>query len=246
MLTDNTILVLAVAGVLMLLAAIQLFLAVRHDRAVAAAGPIEELAVYDKRLQEKQRIMDDLEDELAKRREAMAVTADLQAEVDGLRRQKEELLTEWESLRERREEVSAVRREIEEATIERQTLEAEMAPLRAEYLEIKERLDKAEDLIGRIDALKREHGEIAAEVEEFHETLQKLEEAEDKVSRLEARGHELETAAATLEGRIAAQEQELGEARARVASEREAMAETQTEHGRLSAETAVHAQELRG
>ena len=87
MLTDNTILVLAIAGVLMLLAVVQLFLAARHDRAVMAAGPIEELAVYEKRLEEKQRLMDVLEAEVEKRREAMAVVADLQAEVDGLRRQ---------------------------------------------------------------------------------------------------------------------------------------------------------------
>lgn len=245
MLTDNTVLVLVVAGVLMLLAAIQLFLAVRYDRAVAAAGPIEELAVYDKRLEEKQRLIDDLEDELAKRREAIAVSADLQAEVDGLRRQKEELLAEWESMRERREEVAAVRSEIEEATIERLTLEAEMGPLRAEYLQIKEKLEKAEDLVNRIETLKREHGEIAAEVEELRDTLRKLADAENRVSQLETRSHELEKISATLEGRITAQEQELGEARARVATEREALAETQTEHGRIGAEAAAQAQEVR-
>ena len=122
MLTDNTILVLATAGVLILLALVQLFLAARHDRAVTAAGPIEELAVYEERIRAKQNIMDDLEAELEKRREAMAVVADIQAEVDGLRRQKEELLTEWESLRERRDEVAAVRKETEEAVVERQQL----------------------------------------------------------------------------------------------------------------------------
>ena len=49
MLTDNTILALGTAGVLILLALVQLFLAARHDRAVMAAEPIEELSVYEER-----------------------------------------------------------------------------------------------------------------------------------------------------------------------------------------------------
>lgn len=245
MLTDNTILVLAIAGVLILLALVQLFLAARHDRAVTAAGPIEELAVYEKRLEEKQRLMDDLEDELEKRREAMAVVADLQAEVDGLRRQKEELLAEWESLRERRDEVAAVRQETEAAVIERQQLETELVPLRAEYLAIKERLEKAEELVVRIDALKREHEEISRQVDDLREKKRELEEAEDRISRLEVRAKELETTNARLEGQKSSRESELGELSARVASEREALAQTQTEHGRVGAEVAAQAQEIR-
>lgn len=245
MLTDNTILVLAIAGVLILLALVQLFLAARHDRAVTAAGPIEELSVYEKRLEEKQRLMDDLEAELEKRREAMAVVADIQAEVDGLRRQKEELLTEWESLRERRDEVAAVRRETEEAVVERQQLETEIAPLRAEYLAIKERLEQAEDLLARIDSLKREHSEISAQVEDLRDKKRELEEAEDRVSRLQTRALELEATNSRLEGRHAAQESELGALEARVASEREALASVQSEHGRADAEVAALNQEAR-
>ncbi len=112
----------------------------------------------------KQNTIDDLEAELVKRREAMAVVADLQAEVDGLRRQKEELLAEWESRRERREEVAAVRKETENAVIERQRLEAEIAPLRAEYLAVKEQLEKAEELVGRIGTLKLKVGRAGQSV----------------------------------------------------------------------------------
>lgn len=245
MLTDNTILVLAIAGVLILLALVQLFLAARHDRAVTAAGPIEELAVYEKRLEEKRRLMDDLEDELEKRRQAMSVVADLQAEVDGLRRQKEELLAEWESLRERRDEVAAVRQETEAAIVERQQIEIEIAPLRAEYLTIKEKLEKAEELLGRIDALKREHEEISGQVEKLRDKKRELEDAEDRISRLEAQAKVLETDNAQLKGRKSSHETELGELNARVASEREALAQTQTEHGRVGAEVAAQAQDLR-
>ena len=245
MLTNNTILVLAIAGVLILLAVVQLLLAARHDRAVTAAGPIEELAVYERRIEEKQRLIDELENELEKRRQAMAVVADLQAEVDGLRRQKEELLAEWESLRERRDEVAAVRQETEAAVVERQQIEAEIAPLRAEYIAIKERLEKAEELLGRTEALKREYDEISGQVDELRDKKRELEEAEDRISRLESRAQELETANSRLEGRKASEESELGNLQARVASEREALALAQTEHGRLGADLAAQGQEVR-
>ncbi len=245
MLTDNTLVVLAIAGALILLAIVQLALAARHDRAVTAAGPIEELAVYEKRLEEKQRLMDDLEAELEKRREAMAVVADLQVEVDGLRRQKEELLSEWESLRERREEVAAVRQETEAAVIERQQLEAEIAPLRAEFLEVKERLERAEELVGRIEALKSEHDRISESLEGLRDKQRDLEEAEVRVDRLEARAKDLETETARLEGRKTSQETELAELNTRIASERETLAHAQTEQGRVAAEIAAHSQEVR-
>ena len=245
MITDNTLLVFIIVGVLALLAILQITLAVRQDRLVSAAGPIEELAVYEKRLEEKQRLMDDLEEELAKRREAMAVVADIGAEVDGLRRQKEELLAEWTAMDAKREEVQALRREIEDAVIERQSLESEIAPLRAEYLSVKERLEKAEELVGRIDALTSEHTDITAKVEAMRDELRRLEEAEARVAHLEDREKTLEADGARLEGRIASQKDELADVGARLSREREAMAEAQSDHGRIEAQTAVEKLELR-
>ncbi|TCP41365.1 McrB family protein [Rhodovulum marinum] len=245
MITDNTLIVFIIVGALALLAIVQITLAIRQDRLVSAAGPIEELAVYEKRLEEKQRLMDDLEEELAKRREAMAVVADIGAEVDGLRRQKEELLAEWNAMGDKREEVQAMRREIEDVVIERQSLEAELAPLRAEYLSVKERLEKAEELVGRIDALTNEHAEISGKVEAMRGELRRLEEAEARVARLEDRGNELEADCARLEGRIASQNDELAELTARVAKARDALAEVQSEHSRTEAQSAAEKVELR-
>ncbi len=245
MLTDNTLLVLIIAGILMLVAIIQVFLAARHDRAVTAAGPIEELAVYEKRLEEKQRLMDDLEHEVEKRREAMAVVADLGAEVDGLRRQKEDLLTEWESLREKRDEVQTVRREIEEAMVERQALESELAPLRAEFLSIKDTLHKADELVRGIGALKEEHQALSEKIASMRSEMQKLEDAEARVEALGVRERDLETSCSRLDGRIASQMDALDEMSTRVGKERDALAEVQTEHGRVVAQTAAEALELR-
>lgn len=239
MMTDNTLIVLAVAALLIVLAVVQLILAMRHDRAVTAAGPIEELAVYDRRIAEKQSLTDELEQELEKRRAAMAVVADLGAEVEGLRRQKEELQIEWDSLGARREEVQALRRETEEAMVERQTIEAEIAPLRAEYLAIKDRLEKAEGLVDRIDSLTRDHQAMTDKVEELRGQLQRLQEAEARVQRLEAQHAELETENARLEGRSAAQISGLEELGARIAQERSALATAQTDHGQITAEIAA-------
>ncbi|MCA1775596.1 MAG: hypothetical protein LC676_08310 [Loktanella sp.] len=245
MITDNTLLVFIIAGVVALLAVILVTLAIRHDRIVSAAGPIEELTVYEKRLEEKQRLMDDLEEELAKRREAMTVVADIGSEVDGLRRQKEELLAEWNAMNEKREEVQAMRREIEDVVIERQSLEAEIAPMRAEYLAVKERLEKAEELVGRIDTLTAEHDKISAKVESMRDELRRLEEAEARVARLEDREKSLQADCARLEGQATSQRYELAELIARVSKEREALAEAHSEHTRIEAQTAAEKLELR-
>ncbi|MGB0440052.1 MAG: chromosome segregation ATPase-like protein, partial [Paracoccaceae bacterium] len=160
MLTDNTLIALGIAGAVVALTLILMALTLRYARAVAAAGRIEELAVYDRQLEEKRGLMRDLEEELEKQ----STVADISAEVDGLRRQRDELLTEWESLRARREEVQAVRQDAETAMIERQALEAELIPMRAEYLAIKADLDQARDLTTRIATLNIEHQSLSDQV----------------------------------------------------------------------------------
>lgn len=243
--TDIILVVFVVAASLALLALVQLFLASRHDRAITAAGPIEELAIYDKRLEEKKLLMADLEEEIEKRREAMAVVADLGAEVDGLRRQKEDLLEEWEQLRERRDEVQAVRQEIEDAMTERLSLESELAPLRTEYLAIKERLEKAEDLVALIDRLTTELHALSEQVDAKRDTLRRLGEAEAEIGRLTDRQHELESSSAQLEGRIQAQSSEMEELSTRITAERETLADSLADHGRVEAELAAVTLELR-
>ncbi|MCB6179020.1 chromosome segregation ATPase-like protein [Rhodobacter sp. Har01] len=243
--TDIILVVFVVAVSLVLLAMVQLFLASRHDRAITAAGPIEELAIYAKRLEEKRLLMADLEEEIEKRREAMAVVADLGAEVDGLRRQKEDLLEEWEQLRQRRDEVLGVRQEVEAALTERMALESEIAPLRAEFNSIKERLEKAEVLVGQIDRLTADHHAIAEKVEAMRDELHRLEDAEKQVEILTDRKHELEGACARIEGRVQAQADELEEVSTRVAAERATLADAQARHGGIEAELAAISLELR-
>lgn len=243
--TDIILVVFVMAGSLILLALVQLFLAARHDRAITAAGPIEELAIYEKRLEEKKLLMADLEEEIEKRREAMAVIADLGAEVDGMRRQKEDLLEEWEQLRERREEVLAVRQEIEAAMTERLALESELAPLRAEYLALKERLAKAEELVGQIGRLEAEYREISDKVESLRDDLHRLEDAERQLVALKQRLQDLEKTSAQLDGLIAGKRTDFESAHARVTSEQEALAKAHADHAKMEAELAAATLEVR-
>ena len=245
MLTDNTLVVFFIAGAVALLAFVQIILAVRHDRVVTAEGPAMKLSQYEQVIEQKRALMLDLEDELAKRREALAAVADIGADVDGLRRQKEELLTEWETLSEKRQEVQAVREEIEQAMTERMSLEAEIAPLREEFLAVKERLEKAETLVGRIEALTAEHEQISEKIASLQTEMVKLREAEERVKQLLDREAELELTCSRLEGRLHSQNDTMEEVSTRLSREREALAEAQSEHGKLEAQIAAEVLEER-
>ncbi|MBV7380592.1 McrB family protein [Maritimibacter dapengensis] len=245
MLTATTLLVFVVAAVLVLLAIVMLFLANRYDQVITAQGPIATIDELKAQIDGKTNTLADLEAELDKRREAIAVVADVQVEVEALRRQKEELLLEWQSLEERRKEVQEFRLETEQAQVERLNLEAELAPMREEYNALKSRLEKAEDLIARIESLTREHGELLDMVQGMRDELRRLEEAEARVAALEERSRDLEAENARLEGRMTARESEIAEVQSRLGQEREALAAAQADHGRAGAEIAAAGQELR-
>lgn len=136
MLTGNPLLVLIVVGILAFLAVIQFWLATRHDHAISIQGPLEEERAIFARIAEKRATLADIEHDLQKRREALAVVADIQTEVDALIRKRDDVLDEWNQMEERRNEVLALRKELEEAQIEKLRFDAELAAARAEYEEI--------------------------------------------------------------------------------------------------------------
>lgn len=242
--TDNTLLVSVVAGVLILLALVQLYLATRHDRAITAQGPIEELAVYESRLRAAREDLSNVDDKIKQREAALADVAHLGAEVDALRKQKEDLLAEWSMLEDKRREVQTMREEIEKVFVERQALEAEIAPLRAEYNDVKERLEKAEKLVGRIDELSKEHGTMEAKVAELRSQVQMLKDAESRVAILDQRARELEADNAVLEERVSARERDLAETSARLTTEQKRLVDIQSDQGQVQAELASERVEL--
>lgn len=238
MLTANTVLVLIIAGGLVLLSLVTLALAMWHDRVVTAAGPTARIEALKVEIEQQEKLLHNLEDELANRRAALADVAGLGAEVDALRKQKEELLAEWNSLEDKREEVQKVRDDIEALMAERLSLEAELGPLRAEYLAIKEELEKAKALLADVEKLKAEHQDLTRKVYELRDQLRALEDAERKVEVLKAEAAELETKLAALKGTLSAKDVELEEFRSRVSAERELLTQLQAEKGRTETELA--------
>lgn len=244
MLSNLTTIVLVTASALALLSMIQLFLAVRNDRAATAAGPIEELAVYEARLQQKEALLADIEGELEQRRKALADIAGVQAEVDALIRQREALLTEWATLAEKKEEVLAVRSEMEAAQIERQSLEAELVEKREEYLSVKERLEKAEQLVHQISIFEAQKAELEKIVDDLSDQVRRLEDAEKRVADLTKRALDLEANLARKEGALSACEDDLEDVLERLKAERASAAESSAKLSQVQAEKAAEDQAL--
>ena len=239
MLTGSPLLVLIVAGFLAFLAILQFWLATRHDHAVSIQGPLEEERAIFARITEKRATLADIEHDLQKRREALAVVADIQAEVDALTRKRDELLDEWNQMGERRDEVLALRRELEEAQIDKLRFDAEQASTKAEYEEIRDRLARAERLLGRVTELEQQHDETVRRIEALKPELIRLEEAQARVDSLQERAETLQTETARLEGVITSREAQLAEAEEALGSGRDAVQKVREELIRVEADRAA-------
>lgn len=239
MLTGSPLLVLLVAGCLAFLAIVQFWLATRHDHAVSIQGPLEEEKAIFARIAEKRATLADIEHDLQKRREALAVVADVQAEVDALTRKRDELLDEWNQMEERRKEVLALRQELEAAQIDKLRFDAELASAKAEHEEIRDRLARAERLLERVDDLKQQQDELTRRIEELKPEVLRLEEAQARVDRLEERAQTLESEAARIEGTVEARKGQLAEANEALRSGLEAVEKVRGELTRAEADRAA-------
>lgn len=246
MLTGNPLLVLIVVGILAFLAVIQFWLATRHDHAISIQGPLEEERAIFARIAEKRATLADIEHDLQKRREALAVVADIQTEVDALIRKRDDVLDEWNQMEERRNEVLALRKELEEAQIEKLRFDAELAAARAEYEEIQERLTRAERLLDQVDDMQEQHAELTRKIEILRPELRRLEEAQERVDKLAARAHDLEKDASRLEGVVAARQSAVAEAEETLRSGHSAVAGVREELTKVEAALAASAVEKRG
>lgn len=234
----------ALAISLAVLSFITLFLASRHDKVVSLAGPIEEEKAVTARIAEKRATINDLEDELRKRREALAHLADVETEVDSLNSKLAELQTEWNQSDARRAEVSALRYEIEAARIDKLSVDAELASAQADLAEVSARLAKAEDLVQRIDNLSSEAEALNVRVELLREERRSLEEASTRVASLVEEAERLEQELGSIQGRISAKASELIETEDRLAAARSAKIDLSQDMDRLNAELAAARQRM--
>jgi hypothetical protein len=229
----------ALSVALAILSFVTLFLAARHDKAVALAGPLEEERAVKVRIGEKRATLDDLEEELAKRREALANIASIGADVDALERKLAELQVEWNQNEPRRAEVEALRLAAEEAQTVKLAVDAELANSRADLAEVQDRLSRTEDLVHRIDSLTKEQETLERQVEALREARRSLEEAEARVAALEKAAQSIEAEKAEVEGRLAAKTAELGETEERLTAARASLIDLRQQLDALGAELAA-------
>lgn len=196
MLTENSALLLLLAVMLLSLIGLQTFFAIYHDRAVTAAAPIRHLDDLVAQIDVKRATLLDLDEDLAKRREALADIANVQADYEATTRQLHELKAEWNQLEERRAEVRAVREDLEKVLSEKFSVDSELATARADLDAVQDRLIAAERLFAQNELMQREHEALEAKLTELRDSARSLEEAEARVAQLtqqtEARERELQ------------------------------------------------------
>ena len=112
----SLLLIVLIAGFALLsLAIIMVVFAMLADHSNTLKPPLATLDELNAQIRGKEITLDDLEAELQKRRDAISNIANVQADVDSLIHQRDEVLTEWNQLEERRQEILALRKETEEA-----------------------------------------------------------------------------------------------------------------------------------
>lgn len=229
MMIENTAIILGIVVGIGFLTTLMLLMANRADRVVSNAPLIEEAKVLDKRIDAKRADLLDLEEDLRKRREALADFAERQAQVDGLNRMRDDLLTEWNSLEDRRAEVREINSQTERAMLDKQALDAELAEARSTLDVVQDRLDRAERLVTRIAELEAQSTALDEKIAGMRDEAQRLEEAQARIAALEVRGQGLESSIARLDGQTEARKADLAEADARMSAMRTALADAQSE-----------------
>ncbi len=194
--------VLIVGFVLLALAIIMVVVAVRADHANTLKPPLATLGEIDAQIRGKKITLDDLEAELEKRREAISSIADIQAEVDSLIRQKDELLVEWQQLEERRQEILTLRQETDEAHNALAAVTQDLNEKALELEQVETRLQKAKQLVAQISVLEKSHAKLEQAVTGLRGELSDLKALQVHEKDLRGRIEQLERAAVRLEGEI--------------------------------------------
>ena len=224
---------------LAVLSLITLFLATQHDKAVALAGPLATEEAINARIEVKKNTILDLEQELQKRRDALANITDIGAEVDALTRKRDDLLTEWNQLDARKEEVDALRRETEGAKTEKLELDGELASAKADLDEVRDKLARAENIVHRIEDLTKEKDALEAKVEALRDAVRNMENAEKRVRQLEDNARAIEDELLEMEAEISTKKVELGDVEERLAATRSQYSELRSDFDVISAELAA-------
>ncbi|PSL16038.1 McrB family protein [Shimia abyssi] len=188
--------------VLLALVIIMVIVAARADHANTLKPPLATLGEIDAQIRGKYTTLDDLEAELQKRRDAIGNLADVQAEVDALIRQKNEVLGEWQQLEDRRQEILALRQETDEAHTALAGATRDLSAKALELEQVEARLQKAERLVAQIADLEADYSQLEQSVAELRGELSDLQTLQARESELRQSIERFERDSARLEGEI--------------------------------------------
>ena len=229
---DTTNVVLLIILVFAILAILQTALAIRHDHDISLAGPKEQLSQITARLQAMQNNLKVVDADLRNRRKALANIANIQAEVDALVRQKEELEKEWNQCEERCKVIRTMRSKTEEAW-------RDLTQKKDELQLVQAKLDRAEKLVSKIAELKDEEERLEKRVEALRVEVTDLIQAKEQAEQLRREVETLERDTARLSGQRDAVQSELGRLSAETDIANEVLAKSKTAHVELAAQVAV-------
>ena len=237
--------VLIAAFSLATLVFVMVLVAARADHQVTIRGPMATLDALERQIATKRETLVDLDDDLNKRREALANIAGIQAEVDALIRQKDELLTEHGQLEDRRKEILALRKETEDAYVRHAEATQQLAETTAEHERLQTELTEARRLVGETDAMTKHHKTLSDKISQLRAQAADLEALLQKEDALRARMPELEREVARLDGELKARRRQREEAEAAAHSAEQKLAELHTELVEAAASLAVAQQNIR-
>jgi len=193
--------VVSLSGLLVVaLAALFLVLALRYDQVVSAAGPRITRDELEAQIEIKHQTLSDIDKQLHDRAKAMENVAGLEAEVDALRRQRDEILVEHTTLSERKEEIREMDRETEEAVFNFASAKRNLDEKEEALMTVQARLDRAETLVGEIENFQEERDVLAAKVDNLRTELGDLRQLKLEENNLRSTVEDLSREASRLEG----------------------------------------------
>lgn len=219
----SLVLTVLIAGfVLLALVIIMVVVAARADHANTLKPPLATLGEIDAQIRGKTFTLDDLEAELEKRRKAIASIADIQAEVDALIRQKDQVDDEWQQLADRRQEILALRQETDEAHTALATATRDLSEKALELEQVEARLQKAEQLVAQISELDENKAKLEQAVVELRGEVSDLQTLKAREKELRENIERYVRDSARLKGEIDSFQSRCDEAKegARLAQER--------------------------
>lgn len=211
-----------------------LFVSIRADHQVTISGPLKTVDELDAQIQTKRGTLVDLDEDLARRREALKDIAQIGAEVDALERRMQDLLREEQQAEARRQEILDIREETAEVLTKQQQAVRDLDEKRSELSVVETELAEARQLAGSVDSLTQQQSELESQVSRLREEHSELKTLKSEEKELRERIPNLVREAASLQGRIDSRQGDLDTLSAELQKVRAEISDELKEHVRLS------------